>query len=192
MPGVTAPPPATPPSYRVSIRRFENLTGNPADDFVGRLVSGALRGSLKAGRRRPHAPTGGGDTHGLITVAGSYFLRDDVWRFQALVRTAHDGPILGAIGEVTALRGRPWEAADELRGVCAESSPRTSIRDSHHGRRGHPPPISTRNATPSPSICIARRVSPGDSPIVARGGSGRRIQHAAAMGDAGELQRRGV
>jgi DNA-binding SARP family transcriptional activator len=109
--------PAAPTSYRVSIERFENLTGNSADDFVGRLVSeGIAQGIAESRLVDVHGANGAlEDTHGLITVTGSYSLRDDVWRFQALVRTARDGPILGAIGEVTALRGRPWEAADELR-----------------------------------------------------------------------------
>ena len=114
-------PPASPLTHRVSIERLENLTGNSADDFVGRLVSEGIAQGIAESRlvdvRSSSGPSE--DTHGLITVTGSYSLRDDAWRFQALVRSGRDGPVLGAVGEISALRTRPWEAADALqRRVC--------------------------------------------------------------------------
>src|SRR5205085_2272801 len=42
--------PIAPTSYRVSIERFENLTGNTADDFVGRLVSESITQGIAESR----------------------------------------------------------------------------------------------------------------------------------------------
>jgi DNA-binding SARP family transcriptional activator len=105
---------------RVTIAPFQNLTGDPAADYVGRLVCNAIAQGILASRtvevvttERPADATAIEADTGLV-VSGAYFLCDDAWRFQARVGEP-GGRVLDSIGDVTASRLQPWEAADELR-----------------------------------------------------------------------------
>ena len=96
---------------------FANLTGNAADDFVGRLVSESIVQGIAESRlvEVRDSAVGLENTDDLIFVTGSYFARDDAWHVQATVRGGQSGAVLGTIGDVTRPRVRPWEAAEELR-----------------------------------------------------------------------------
>ncbi len=128
--GRGAPPPPIAVSSDLSSRRlatagwravvvtpFANLTGNAADDFVGRLMSESIMQAIAESRLVDVRDSAAGleNTDDLINVSGSYFVRDDAWCVQATVRGGQSGPVLGTIGDVTRPRARPWEAAEELR-----------------------------------------------------------------------------
>ena len=104
---------------RVTITPFRNLTGDPAFDYVGRLVCDAVAQSMVESRAVTVVTTDvPGDVadaraDGGFLVTGSYFLIDESWRFQALVGEP-GGHVLDTIRDVAAPRLQPWEAADEL------------------------------------------------------------------------------
>jgi DNA-binding SARP family transcriptional activator len=111
-------PVAEPP--RVTIAPFVNLGGDPSSDFVGRLVCDAIAEGLVRNRSvmvvttDSSDPSSGAPPGAGFVVTGSYFLQGDSWRFQAKV-SEPGGRVLDAVGEVTAPRLQPWDAADELR-----------------------------------------------------------------------------
>jgi len=106
---------------RVTIAPFHNLGGDPALDFIGRLVCDAIAQGIVESRvvdvvtteRSEEPAQASGDTG--ILVSGSYFLSDERWCFQAKVAEPAGGRVLETIGNVTAPRERPWDAANELR-----------------------------------------------------------------------------
>jgi DNA-binding SARP family transcriptional activator len=97
---------------KVAVTPFENLTGDAAFDFVGRLVSESIAQGIVETRLVDvvGAERAAGDA---LVVSGSYVLIDELWHFRPSVQ-ANGGSRLGSIAEVTARRERPWEAADEL------------------------------------------------------------------------------
>lgn len=106
----------TTPRGRVTVAPFQNLTGDPTLDFVGRLACDAIaRGVLESRTveviTADHADTAA--SAGLL-VTGCYFLHDDAWRFEARIG-APGGRVLDTIDAVTAPRTRPLDAAEELR-----------------------------------------------------------------------------
>ena len=124
---VTDPP-------RVTIAPFVSLSGDPSSDFVGRLVCDAIAEGLVRNRSvavvttdRPGGSSSAMPSAGFV-VAGSYFLCDDSWRFQAKV-SEPGGRVLDTVGEVSAPRLQPWDAADELRRrVCGTLAGRFDSR----------------------------------------------------------------
>lgn len=114
-----AHPSAPPGRERVTITTFQNLTGDDASDFIGRLVCDAIVQGIVESRMVDHVATNvsaeNGNGGAEFTVTGSYFLSDATWRFRAKVTDGAGGRVLDTIGEVTAPMERPWEAAEELR-----------------------------------------------------------------------------
>lgn len=109
----TSEPGVTSRRREVAVATFENLTGDPAFDFIGRLASESIAQGL--------AEIGLADVVAIehaaedaLVVGGSYVVIDDLWHFQPTVK-ANGRMRLGSIGSVTASRDRPWEAADDLR-----------------------------------------------------------------------------
>ena len=105
---------------RVTIAPFLNMSGDSAFDFIGRLVCDAIAESLVVNRSvdvvtsdRPDGSNGGPASRGLV-ITGSYFMRDDAWRFQARV-SEPEGRVLDTFGDVSAPRLQPWAATEELR-----------------------------------------------------------------------------
>ena len=101
----------------VMISSFENLTGDPALDFVGRLAATTIAQGLAETRivdvvfnQVAAAPPADGDA---LVIEGSYLLIDDAWSLRAAMRGG-DGRAVGAVAAVTARRERPWEGAHEL------------------------------------------------------------------------------
>lgn len=111
---------SVPDAPRVTIAPFVNLGGDPSSDFVGRLVCDTITEGLVHNRSvavvTADRPDGSSGTlpNARFVVTGSYFLRGDSWRFQAKVSDP-TGRVLDTVGEVTAPRLQPWDAADELR-----------------------------------------------------------------------------
>jgi DNA-binding SARP family transcriptional activator len=112
------------PEVVVSV--FDNLTGDPELDFVGRLAATtvsqavaetrlvdvvAADASADGGRA---SSSGRGERAGRLVVGGSYHIVDDAWQMQATLRLAHDGRVVGSISGVVARRDRSWEAAHEI------------------------------------------------------------------------------
>jgi tetratricopeptide (TPR) repeat protein len=121
-PAGTARSPARP---EVVVSSFDNLTGSPDLDFVGRLAASAVSQAVAETRLVDVVVgDGGGDAvHGTpsragagerLVVEGSYHVVDDAWRMQATLRLAGDGRIVGGVSGVVARRDRPWEAAHEI------------------------------------------------------------------------------
>jgi DNA-binding SARP family transcriptional activator len=101
----------------VVVSSFENLTGNPAHDFVGRLAATTIAQGLAETRLVDVVVSGGAAgspvDHAVLVIEGSYLLVDDGWNLRAAMR-GRDGRGVGAIAAVTARRERPWEGAQEL------------------------------------------------------------------------------
>ena len=107
-------------SALVTIAPFANLSGDVSADFIGRLVCDAIAEVLVENRSvtvvtsdRPDNSSGAAPRTGVV-VAGSYYLQGDSWRFQAKVSDP-GGRVLDTVGDVTAPRHQPWDAAEELR-----------------------------------------------------------------------------
>lgn len=97
----------------VAVTTFENLTGDSAFDFIGRLASESIaQGLAESGLADVVAAERAAED--ALVVSGSYVVIDDRWHFQPTVK-ANGGTRLGSIAAVTASRDRPWEAADDLR-----------------------------------------------------------------------------
>lgn len=116
---------AHPGRGRVTITPFQNLTGDPASDFIGRLVCDAIVQGIVESRLVDHVTTessvGNGDAPADYVVTGSYFRREATWQFQGKVTDGTGGRVLDTIRDVSAAIERPWEAAEELRRRIAGS-----------------------------------------------------------------------
>ncbi|HUQ82067.1 MAG TPA: BTAD domain-containing putative transcriptional regulator [Gemmatimonadaceae bacterium] len=109
----------------VGVSSFDNLTGNPELDFVGRLASSAVSQAV-AETRLVDVVAADGVSDGVevgssgrnegrrLVVVGTYHIADDAWHMQASLRLAHDSRVIGTISRVVARRDRPWEAAHEM------------------------------------------------------------------------------
>jgi DNA-binding SARP family transcriptional activator len=114
------------PRERATVRvaAFENLTGDAAFDFVGRLVTTSIVEGLVATRLVEVAAVGRGDespptagdaaSGGELVIEGSYHLMDDRWSLSAAMRTTDEGRSIGSVSSVAGSRERPWEAAQAL------------------------------------------------------------------------------
>ena len=108
-----------PQSAPVTLTPFENLSGDPSSDFIGRVVCDAIAEGLVGNRSmtvvasHPDAKNGVAPGAGFV-VAGSYFLQGPTWVFQARVSDSA-GRLLDTISDVTAPRSQPWHAAAEMR-----------------------------------------------------------------------------
>ena len=107
----------------VTTTAFENLTGDPALDFVGRLAATSIVQALaetrlvdvveansplaESGMSSPPAP------EGSLVVSGAFFPAGEELRLSATMRS-RDGRTVGTIAPVVARRDRPWEGAREL------------------------------------------------------------------------------
>ena len=109
----------------VVVSSFDNLTGSPELDFVGRLAATTVSQALAETRivdvvvadavsDGVHGTSSGPDGCRRLIVDGSYHVVDDVWQMQATLQLAHDGRVIGSISGVVARRDRPWEAANEI------------------------------------------------------------------------------
>ena len=109
----------------VVVSSFDNLTGSPDLDFVGRLAATAVSQAVAETRlvdvlavdaTGESVPNGSGRADGgsRLVVDGSYHLVLDAWHMQATLQLARDGRVLGSISGVVARRDRPWEAAHEI------------------------------------------------------------------------------
>ena len=122
--GAPAPKPALSTGrVVVAAAAFENLTGDPALDFVGRLAATNIAQALAETRlvnvvavdgiaddkaAGPH-PTDGA----RLVVGGTYYAAGDELRLCATMRSS-DGRTVGTIAPAISRRDRPWEAAREL------------------------------------------------------------------------------
>ncbi|MEO7713732.1 MAG: BTAD domain-containing putative transcriptional regulator [Gemmatimonadaceae bacterium] len=108
---------------QVIVSAFENLSGDPALEFVGRLAATAVAQGL-AETRLVHVVTGdaaeggararaGANGDDALIVDGSFLLIDDAFSLRVSLRDA-DGRSVGTIAAVHARRERPWEGAHEL------------------------------------------------------------------------------
>jgi DNA-binding SARP family transcriptional activator len=111
----------------VVVSSFDNLTGSPELDFVGRLAATAVSQAVAETRLVDvHAADAAGDgVHdrsseadeeggSRLVVDGSYHVVDSAWHMQATLRLARDGRVIGSISGVVARRDRPWEATHEI------------------------------------------------------------------------------
>ena len=110
---------------KVVVSVFDNLTGDPELDFVGRLAATTVSQAVAetrlvdvvavdAGDGMHAASSGRAESAGRLVVEGSYHVIDDAWQMQATLRLAQDGRVIGSISGVVARRDRPWEAAHEI------------------------------------------------------------------------------
>ena len=118
--GATARSAARP---EVVVSSFDNQTGSPELDFVGRLAATAvsqailetrLVDAVAAAGDGVHGTSNGADGYSRLVVEGSYHVVDDAWQMQATLKLAGDGRVIGSISGVVARRDRPWEAANEI------------------------------------------------------------------------------
>ena len=108
------------PELVVSV--FDNLTGDPELDFVGRLAATIVSQAVAETRLVDviavdgvHGTSGGGDERASrLVVGGSYHVIDGAWQMEATLQLARDGRVVGSISGVVARRDRPWEAAHEI------------------------------------------------------------------------------
>jgi DNA-binding SARP family transcriptional activator len=110
----------------VQVSSFDNLTGNPELDFVGRLAATAVSQAIAETHlvdvvAADAVGNGGHSTSSVaddgwtrLVVEGSYHIVDDVWQMQATLRLTRDGRVIRSISGVVARRDRPWEAAHEI------------------------------------------------------------------------------
>ena len=109
----------------VVVTSFDNLTGSPELDFVGRLAATAVSQAVAethlvdvvvadAVGDGAHNTSRNADGCRRLVVEGSYHLVDDAWQMQATLQLAGDGRVIGSISGVVARRDRPWEAAHEI------------------------------------------------------------------------------
>lgn len=107
----------------VAAAAFENLTGDPALDFVGRLAATNIAQALAETRLvnvvevdgiaadGAAGPLSSGDAR--LVVGGTYYAAGDDLRLCASMRSS-DGRTVGTIAPAVSRRDRPWEAAREL------------------------------------------------------------------------------
>src|SRR6185503_10517358 len=109
----------------VLVSSFDNLTGSPELDFVGRLAATAVSQAVAETRlvdviaadaadESVHDRSSGADGGSRLAIEGSYHIVDDAWHMQATLQVARDGRVVGSISGVVARRDRPWEAAHEI------------------------------------------------------------------------------
>ena len=151
----------TPGPRRVVVAVFENQTGDPSLDPLGRMTSDWLTEGMSrveglevvpstsvlyvqpAGGRGAAGPdplgalakrTGAG-----TVVSGTYYLQGDTLRFQARVTDAKHGRLLLALDPVSGPRNAPLEAIDALRErvMGAVASTLEAVHDM--GTQQHPP-----------------------------------------------------
>ena len=107
--------------FVVATAPFENLTGDPALDFVGRLAATDIAQALAETRLvdviAGSGDQGAGQSHSApvrsMLVGGAYYAAGEELRLCATMRSA-DGRTVGTIAPAVARRDRPWEAAREL------------------------------------------------------------------------------
>ena len=122
---------------RVAVAVFENETGDPTLDPLGRMTSDWITQGLShieglevvpsvsvlyaqpAGGRRPGTTDPvrqlGKDTRAGTVVSGAYYLQGDTLRFQARITDAARGRLLQALDPVCGARNVPLQAIDTLR-----------------------------------------------------------------------------
>ena len=109
----------------VLVSSFDNLTGSPELDFVGRLAATAVSQAVAETRLvdviaadaaddSMDDRSSGADGGSGLAIEGSYHIVDDAWHMQATLQVARDGRVVGSISGVVARRDRPWEAAHEI------------------------------------------------------------------------------
>jgi tetratricopeptide (TPR) repeat protein len=122
---------------RIAVAVFENETGDPTLDPLGRMTSDWITQGLSridgfevvpsisvlyaqpVGGRRPASTDPvrrlGQDTRAGTVVSGAYYLQGDTLRFQARVTDAAHGRLLEALEPVSGPRSVPLQAIDALR-----------------------------------------------------------------------------
>ena len=114
------PPPGR---FVVAAAPFENLTGDPALDFVGRLAATNIEHALAETRlvdvvTMPGVGSDGAESASpaperSLAVGGTFFTAGEELHLRATMRSM-DGRTITTIAPVVARRDRPWEAAREL------------------------------------------------------------------------------
>lgn len=109
--------------FVVASAPFENLTGDPALDFVGRLAATNIAQALAETRLVHVVAVDGVADDGTVTphpadgarlvVGGTFYATGEELRLCATMR-ADDGRTVGTIAPAVSRRDRPWEAAREL------------------------------------------------------------------------------
>ena len=106
--------------FVVATTVFDNLTGDPALDFVGRLAATNIAQALAETRLvdvvahpTEHSAESHADTERSMVVSGAYYAEGEELRLCATMRSP-DGRTVGTIAPAVARRDRPWEAAREL------------------------------------------------------------------------------
>jgi len=124
-------------SKRIAVAVFENETGDPTLDPLGRMTSDWITQGLSrieglevvpsmsvlyaqpAGGRRPGTTDPvrqlAEDTRAGTVVSGAYYLQGDTLRFQARITDAARGRLLQALDPVSGARNVPLQAIDALR-----------------------------------------------------------------------------
>jgi len=125
-PATTGVTPRSTARPEVVVSVFDNLTGDPELDFVGRLAATTVSQAVAETRLVDvvaadaavddvrDTSSGRAGRASRLVVRGSYHIIDDAWQMEATLQLVRDGRVIGSISGVFARRDRPWEAAHEI------------------------------------------------------------------------------